>query len=491
MDTSDGELRDTPSDICDLATNCSSVAVFNHAETVNLDCVPNCRNLSGWQAEAIANPPEGYAFEGWDCRGVSCPLFTYGNPISLTLYNDVLLAPRYAKKDAFSPPYRGLSGVVLDNSAIGGNAIATCEPDCLLESTGFWFHVRAFSDAGYEFDSWRCEEFGFGTSRGRCLDLGHGHRIAEEAFDAGVDLFGEKDSLGDSIVSQEILGLWQDGVILLKPLFRASPGSPGTPLEINLPTEFTSHAEENINYAVLNDSTRFDTETYRRVARNSTNAWSEINPHLKFKEVDEDSPDLNFIVRFVDAGSGLLPSNGAGYCCPTYDHGVPEAIIVGFPAILHGGVVVDAEPGRLVVSTDENRAFCKQQGYLPALSAGLINVTVHEIGHHLGLGHHFYTNHVLGGSSPPLYPFDAMGLHIPNELEVENSFNTDWNAEYQGENYADKLQAYQDVTSPDLLTRSAFDHLHNIELERERLKIEYESLRISLVCGGPIESQSN
>ena len=72
-----------------------------------------------------------------------------------------------------------------------------------------------------------------------------------------------------------------DGIIKLTPVFRASATAVALQLEIN---EYGTVPEPQrvIKYAVSNEASSGDLDTYRRIAMYSVSAWESLNPRLDF-----------------------------------------------------------------------------------------------------------------------------------------------------------------------------------------------------------------
>ena len=366
----------------------------------------------GQTVAVSAIPDEDSIFEGWDCVGISCPLDTSVNTIVLTPYSDVGLEAVFTKPTEIA----GSHGVVVGVPDFGGIAVASCEPDCLFEPDSNQVRVYAVPEDGYELDSWVCE------SVVPCLDKNANNIESQNPINLQ---FHNRNFY----FCRDLVDCYSaDGIIKLTPVFRASATAVALQLEIN---EYGTVPEPQrvVKYAVSNEASSGDLDTYRRIAMYSVSAWESLNPKLDFQEIElEQTAEVDLVMRFVDVVPNGADGHYLGLHCHTGCNLVPVETSIPNPRNTHiyvGGadkgyaeILMQVNHGVAVDSAvrDENVSFCRTQGYLPGQPTQITNTTMHEIGHFLGLGHHPFQSHLMNVNSEGTFPFDNKGYSIPDQL---------------------------------------------------------------------------
>ena len=356
----------------------------------------------------LAEADEGYELEGWLCEG-DCFDYESGRRIgSGTPINPIGLSRGYIKT-RIEPVFRTLSADKATDT--GGN------PNRVIVQPLIYKSVTLTPEDEQRLGELWDIEGGYGK-----IEF-----MLESAENETATLTLEQEQILDRLFKQyesSLIGL-QDGWI--EGEFTVSPGE----LTVNYaevrrtltPDEFLrwsalvtksqydslrieSGKYSRMNYTIVNDASYGDMDTYRRIVQYSVSVWQSLNPQLDFREVSsETDPGLDLVIKFVNPDAhAILTSDGVfcNYGCDTGKLNYAEILVVA----------------RGTALMDEEVSFCRTQGYLLGQPAHTHHVVMHEIGHFLGLGHHWIENHLMWGGEVPssLVSFDTLGYSIPDRV---------------------------------------------------------------------------
>jgi len=151
---------------------------------------------------------------------------------------------------------------------------------------------------------------------------------------------------------------------------------------LNQPNAYANYApltpnrrEDIFRYAVTTQNQSIARSAdYEEIVDDAVSSWTALNSNMRFIEVPASSPDLNLIIDFVN-----IPES-SGYDGVYCSDGCSQALRRGVnsntdPVKPHAEIVIDA--GK---NTCDNEFAPYEPDYLS-------NITTHEIGHFLGLGH--------------------------------------------------------------------------------------------------------
>ena len=375
----------------------------------------------------LAEADEGYELEGWLCDG-NCVDHDSGNRIGTSTSINPIGLSRTQNKTRIEPVFRTISaemetarssrnfvvaGVLMDElimltseeeqklgelwdieggygkiefmpeSAEHETATLTLEQEQILDRLLFKNDKPSFG----EIDEWI--EGDFTVSPGE-LTVNYARGISILTFDEFSMFYTQELKLGAELVYGEPI-LAPSVVTATADLLKIEAGEYG-----------------RVNYAVINDASYGDMDTYRRIVSDSVAAWQTLNPWLDFQEVSSEmDPELDLVIRFVNTGKlsgvdGIFCRHGCGVDWVSAGLSYDEIFV---------WVVGNA-------LMDEAVSFCRTQGYLPGQPAHTYHVVTHEIGHFLGLGHHWLESHLMWGGDAPssLVSFDTLGYSIPDRV---------------------------------------------------------------------------
>ena len=438
-----------------------------------LDCLYGDTPPHGAPIYILAEAEEGYELEGWLCEG-NCVDHDSGRRInSNTPINPIGLSRYYYSKTIIEPVFGTLSA---------DKATATDGNDYVMLELQPVELVRLTSESKQRLELLQSESMKYLQSELMRLKS-ELEQIPESAEIELMRLISELEqvleSSGIELVESELEQVLESSGIELVRL-KEVPESP----------KIEAGEYRRVNYAVINDASYGDMDTYRRIVQDSVSDWQSLNPWLDFREVESEmDPNLDLLIRFLGRDNHNLPpthSDGAFCRNGLYEYH-PDICPVGSGS--YDEILVVARGTALM---DEEVNFCKAQGYLPGQPTYMHHVVKHEIGHFLGLGHHWIEGHLMWGHEPPSVSghFDDLGYSIPDrgwETKLERSV---LNVSVSPEELTE-LSARASFL--ERILRQNYEvpeDARNVEVERERLakeraalEQELVQLKIKLNCG--------
>jgi len=185
-------------------------------------------------------------------------------------------------------------------------------------------------------------------------------------------------------------------------LFSAPQGATEPPAITPAPPDAPDVVVIKFSHNAENDNQTKSVET-------AVAGWMDSNPLIKFEPVAQSETGVELLITFMD-----LPDGGApvGLYCPQ-----------GCDSDDYGGEAMDgarADKGYAEILVDTGRAFCRL-GPSEYNINFMANTVAHEIGHHLGIGHHPAEENLLYGEengvdSAETRAFNDLGYDIPPKL---------------------------------------------------------------------------